>query len=439
MKMVRMLFAALFAVVCAWKLLAADYVPTRVNLTSEPAGASIFVDGQLCGTTPRMFFDLKPGAHLVKYRLTGYIEKDFLLEVSAAAPVDHNEVLEEERGLLIIKTDPEGCNIKVDGLSVGESPRLLTTLTTKDTHRIVLSKAGYQSQTVSVKFNGREPLVREEKLILDSGVVDFVTDPPGAEVMVNGIVRGRTPLVVNNIPKGSTIIKFRMDGFKEVTRELRMNAGDRETLSVALTGLPGTLHLLSIPADASFYVNGVARGRSPLSIPGLEPGDYQVRCEKEGYETISRVITIRNGASAREEFKLSNVMGRIELRTSPAEAEVLLDGCVVGSTRAVGAETVSAILLIENVMEGEHTLVVRKDGYKDISGTIRVEAKETAHPRVIYLKRAFIPNVEVTTVNETIRGVFKNQNESTLVIETKPGLEYPIPRQFIRKIQWLDR
>lgn len=424
---------------CAAVAFAQEVVQTRVNLTSEPSGATIFVDGRPCGTTPRMFFDLTPGSHLVKYALSGYVEKDFLLEVRTASPTEHHEILEEEKGLLLLKTDPAGCSIRIDGIAAGETPRFISQLAAKDTHRIVLSKAGYQSQTIVVKFNGREPLVREEKLVLDSGVVNCVTDPAGAEVMVNGIVRGTTPLLVRNIPKGTAVIKFRLAGYKEETREIRMNAGDQQTLSVPLAGLPGTLHLISIPADASFYVNGEARGRGPLSIPALAPGDYSVRCEKEGYATMTRVVTIRNGVAAREEFRLSNVMGRIELKTSPAGAEILLDGHSVGRTRAVGAEETSAVLPVENVMEGEHTIIARKDGYKEVTGTVRVEAKATAQPRTIVLKRAFVPNIEVTTVNETIRGVFKSQSESTIVIETKPGLEYPIPRQFIRKVNYLPK
>ena len=68
---------------CAAVAFAQEVVQTRVNLTSEPSGATIFVDGRPCGTTPRMFFDLTPGSHLVKYALSGYVEKDFLLVLLA--------------------------------------------------------------------------------------------------------------------------------------------------------------------------------------------------------------------------------------------------------------------------------------------------------------------------------------------------------------------
>lgn len=416
--------------------LAKSGAPSRVNLTSEPSGATVFVDGANRGTTPLMLFDLEPGRHHLKYRMAGCTDGDVFLTTHEGQVVDHNEVLEEERGLLLLKTDPEGCNIKVDGVSVGETPRFIGNLTVRDTHSIRLSKAGYQDQTISVKFNGREPLVREEKLVLDSGVLDVVTDPAGAEVTVNGIGRGKTPVLVRDIPKGTIAVKLVLEGYREETREIRMNAGEQQTLSVSLTGLPGTLHLLSDPTDASFYVNDEARGRAPLSIPGLKPGDYVVRCEREGYGTLTRTITIRNGESTREEFKLSNVMGRIEVRTLPVGADVYLDGRKVGVTKGTGGpDELSDVFPIERVMEGEHQLVLRKEGFQEVSRSVRVESKQTAKHHRVVMKRAFIPNIEVETANGTFRGVFRSQNESTIIIETKPGTDYPIPRSFVRKIK----
>ena len=58
-----------------------------------------------------------------------------------------------------------------------------------------------------------------------------------------------------------------------------------------------------------------------------------------------------------------------------------------------------------------------------------------------YLKKtlysAGIPNIEIETPNGVFRGVFRSQSESTIVIETKPGTDYPIPRSFVRKIKTL--
>ena len=410
----------------------------RVNITSQPTGATVSLDGENRGITPLMLFDIAPGRHHLKYRLAGHVDRDVFISTHDGQVLDHDEVLEEERGLLLLKTDPEGCNIKVDGHSVGETPRFIGNLSVRDAHSIKLSKTGYQDQTISVRFNGREPLVREEKMVLDSGVLNIVTVPAGASVTVNGSERGTTPVLVRDIPKGSIIVKLSLEGYREETREIRVNAGEQQALSVSLVGLPGTIHLLSNPAGASFYVNDEARGRAPVTIPGLKPGDYVIRCEKEGYGALTRTITLGNGETLREEFRLSNVMGRVEVRTIPAGVDVFLDGRKVGMTKGSGDEELSNVFSIENVMEGDHQISLSKDGYQAVARTVHVESQQTAKNHRIVLKRVFQPNVEVETTNGSFRGVFKSQNEKTIIIETKPGTDYPIPRQFIRKINFLQ-
>lgn len=442
MENVRRGFALFLCVLAGSLVFAQERVKSRVSLSSQPEAASVFVDGVNRGSSPLMLFDLQPGRHQVKFRLNGYVEVDDFIITGERAVVEKNVILEEEYGLLLLKTEPAGCLVEIDGRSARRvTPCFVEDLTTKDIHIVKLSKQGYREKIITVKFNGREPQVREEKLMLDSGVINLISDPAGAQVMVNGIVRGTTPHLERGVPTGTATVKFKLDGFKEEVRELRMNAGEQQTLSVTLAGLPGTLHLLSTPTSASFYVNDEARGRGPLTIPGLKPGDYTVRCEAEGYATMTRVITIGNGLSVREEFRLSNTMGKIDVRTVPAGAEICLDGRRIGLTRSSGGDDSepSDLFTIDNLMEGEHTVTIRRGGFLEAVRTVQVAAKETAHLGRVALRRAFIPNIEVTTANGVFRGVFKSQNAETIIIETKPGTDYPIPRQFVRKVEYLTK
>ncbi len=409
----------------------------RVSVMTHPKGATLSFDGEVRGQTPLMLFDVKPGCHHLNFTLPGYREKDVFVKTDEGQVVDFAETLEEETGLLLLKTDPEGCKIRIDGVDVGETPRFIGNLTVKEAHTIQLSKLGYQDQKISVRFQGREVVVREEKMVLDSGSLEIKSEPAGASVIVNGVKRGVTPLALSGIPKGTAVVKIEQDGYKDETREIRMNAGEKETLFLSLVALPGTLHLLSQPSGASFYVNGEPRGTAPLTIANLKPGTYEVRCEKEGFGVVEKTITLENGGSVREEFVLSNVMGRIEVRTLPGGADVYLDGKKVGVTKAVGEDEISAVFPIENVMEGEHQLVVRKEGYLDVSRTVRVQSKKTAKHHRVTLKRAFIPNVEVETFDGVMRGVFKSQDDQTIVIEIKPGTTYPIPRNIVKKVDFL--
>lgn len=419
-------------------LFAADPVQPRVNITSQPAGATVIVDGQDRGTTPITLFDIEPGRHHLKYRLMGYVEKDRFFNTNEGPFIERNEVLVEEKGILLLQSEPSDCNIQIDGIDAGRTPRLITHLSSKDAYTIKLSKPGYQDQTLLVKFNGRKPLVRKEKLMLASGILNISSEPAGAEVMVNGIVRGNTPIRVEGVPKGRAIVKFRLNGFADEVRDLAVNAGDIQNLPVVMKGLPGTLHLVSVPEGARFYVNDEARGVGPLVLPGLMPGQYTVRAELDGFGTMTKTISVDNGAATREEFKLSNVMGRLEVRTCPAGAQVIFDGNVLGVTSTRGPEeNFSDVFPIEGVMEGEHTLVVRKDGYSESTRHPKIRSSKTSVANV-RMKRIFVPDVEIVTSRGSYRGVLVSKTQEAVVIEVSLGITRSFPVSEIRKMNFLS-
>ena len=420
---------------------AQENVQTRVSLTSQPAGATVIVDGMDRGTTPVTLFDLAPGAHHVKYRLAGYTEADRFVDTRREGPfIEKNVVLQEEKGLLLLKTEPSGANIAIDGVTIGQTPRLVTHLAAKDTYNVRLRKAGYQEQLIQVRFDGRRPLVREETLVLASGTINVLSDPAGAEVTVNGIVRGTTPILVREVPRGRAVVKFRLDGFDDEVRELAINAGDVQTLSVPLRGQPGTLRLSSVPEGARFYVNDEPRGRGPLAIPGLKPGEYVIRAEMDGYGTLTKTVTIENGESASEEFRLSNVMGRLEVRTCPVGAQVWLDGRLVGMTKSKDPNAeFSDILAIENVLEGEHTLVAKKEGYSDLTRHPKIKNSQTSKHHHMRLSRIFTPDIEIVTARGTYTGVLVANTADSIVIEVKMGITQSFAREEIRKITFLNK
>lgn len=434
-------FAAFaFSAALAFSLFAdGGKIATRVNVTSHPSGASVIIDGVDRGVTPVTVFDLAPGRHHLKFRMAGYVERNRFFTVGEEPVVERNEVMTEEKGILLLKSEPAGCSVVAGGITLGTTPLLVTSLPVKDVHDITLKKTGYQDQVLRVKFDGRVPQVREEKLALASGIVHVMSEPAGAEVFVNGISRGKSPVKVVGVPKGRALVKFRLEGFEDEVRELAVAAGDEQTLSAVLKGLPGTMHLVSVPEGARFYINGDPRGKGPLAVAGLEPGEYRVRAELEGFGTLEKTLSLANGASLREEFRLSNVMGRVEVRTDPPGAQISFDSRIAGTTLANGEGAgFSRVLAIENVLEGEHTLVIRKDGYAEAVRRVKVENSTTAAVGV-RLRRVFTPDVEIFTARGSHKGVLVTEETTpeSVVMEVSPGITRSFPRAEIRKINIL--
>ena len=422
----------------AGTVLAEVSAPTRIDISSQPSGASVIIDGSDRGLTPLTLFDLKPGLHHLKYRLAGYAEVDGFCNLEMNIPAQHSAVLETVKGILLLQSEPSECNITIDGISIGTTPRLVTTLEAKDVHHVVLEKAGFRPSEFDIKFNGRKPVVRKEKMLLDAGILEISTDPAGAEVMVNGVSRGRSPVIVHDVPKGDATIKVSKDGFEDVTREVKIVAGDRLPLTIPLKGLPGTLFLSSVPDGARFYVNDEFRGISPVTLNNLKPGVYDVRAELKGYGTDTKSVEVGNGASPRVEFRLSNVMGRIEVVSFPVGAKVYIDGRLLGTTKSSDPNAAkSDPFPIENVLEGEHVIKLEADGYSTVVKHPTVKNSQTEQVAV-KMKRFFKPDVVLRTSSGDIKGRFIRNTGDYIEIEVGLGVTKSIPKMNVRKMEFIE-
>ena len=413
--------------------------PTRLDINAQPEGAQVFVDGKLRGAAPCQIFDLAPGEHLVHVAAPSCKPADEFVRLGAGAYVQKSFALTPEKGLVLIKTTPSGADVKYNGVSLGTTPLLVTTLPSGQPHMFELALNGYQTRRIDVVPEGRTPVVREENLALDSGTVDCKTEPPGATVLVNGVERGTTPVVLSHIPKGLAAITVKLAGYREETRELRLTPGDRQTLALALKALPARLNVVSSPEQARVFLDDDYQGKTPVTITSVAPGTHKIRVELPGHAPVTRTVTLANGTEGTEEFKMASVLGRLEISTKPAGAKILLDGKAVGSTKPQGDAPRSQILAIENVPAGEHSVMVHLSGYQDAARKITVKANGTEQA-YFTLSRIFTPNTEIETIRGIYRGVFvKKDFFGAVTLEMSPGVEQTFKAEDIRKMKTLEK
>ena len=415
-------------------------LPTRLDVNVQPEGAQVFVDGKLRGAAPCQIFDLAPGEHLLHMTAPSCRPADEFVSLEPGAYVQKSFSLPPEKGLILLKTTPTGADVKYNGVSLGTTPLLVTTLPSGRTHVFELALNGYQTRRIDVVLEGRTPIVREENLALDSGTVDCKTDPPGATVLVNGVERGTTPVVLSHIPKGLAAITVKLAGYREETRELRLTPGDRQTLALTLKALPARLNVVSAPEQARVFLDDDYQGKTPVTITSVAPGTHKIRVELPGHAPITRTVTLANGAEGTEEFKMSSVLGRLEVSTKPAGAKILLDGKAVGSTKPQGGNAPrSQILAIENVPAGEHSVMAHLNGYQDVARKITVKANGTEQA-YFTLSRIFTPDTEIETIRGIYRGVFiKKDFFGAITLEMSPGVEQTFKAEDIRKMRTIEK
>ncbi len=433
--------AAIFTLLLSFSLFAEVPQLARIDIDSSPSGAIVFVDGDLKGATPLTLTDLKPERkHHLRLEADGYVAHDSVFTpVSGLNDSRYVELL-AMKGILLVTSEPEGAGIFLNGYSLGETPRLIASLDVKSVHNLVLKKVGYLDSMVEVKFSGRKPLHHNVKMVLNSGVAHVKSEPEGAEVILNGISRGVTPVTVSDIPNGRLSLVLKKGGYKTVSREISINAGDTQNLYIKMDALPGTLNLTSVPAGARFYIDGSPRGVGPLRLADLEPErNYTVRAELEGHAPLERGVFVGNGESVNEEFRLVSNLGKLEVVTWPAGATVEVDGKKVGATKpgAIDGEWSSA-LIIPNLKAGEHSVRITCYSHAEVVKYPVLEASRTV-PVKVRLRYVFTPNFRVKTATDTIDGILKAQNPRFITIETKPGVERTIQRENIRSYEYIDR
>lgn len=434
-------FLILLSSLAAFSVSAEEEAPRHavVNFSSSPEGAQVFINGESKNRTPFRIADMTPGkTYHVRMELDDHEPYDAVFTPLEGYNEPVYAKLNPLKGILLVTSEPDSAEITLNGYSLGETPRLITTLPTKDFYTLVLKKTGYLDGKIEVRFNGRRPLVRNVKLVLNSGVANIRSDPEGAEVVLNGISRGVTPVVVSEIPNGRMSLVLKKRGYRTVTQEIAINAGDKPNLHYALEPLPGRMNLTSVPAGARFYINGEPRGNGPVSLRDVRPGTYEVKVEMDGFDTVTRDITVGNGAVVNEEFRLASNLAKLEICTKPSGVTVEVDGRKYGKTKGTGDPTMwSESLIIPDLKAGEHTIRLSGRGFAEVvkHPVLRVSATT---PLKIPMTTVFTPDVRIRTSTETIDGVMRNSTGTYITLEVKRGVERTIQKENIRDIQYLD-
>jgi hypothetical protein len=137
-----------------------------------------------------------------------------------------------------------------------------------------------------------------------------------------------------------------------------------ETVAQTVT----TLNVAVLPATARISVDDI-----PVTVTGplrVTLGDHVVAAEQRGYAGAKQTITAVAGTPVTATLSLERMSAVVNILTSPADVEVMMDGKSLGKTLAgppapefgeavtragVPAPTVSAALVVGDVMPGTHT------------------------------------------------------------------------------------
>lgn len=205
------------------------------------------------------------------------------------------------------------------------------------------------------------------------GTLEVSSIPSGAEVYVDGVDMGISPLV-KHLSAGSHTILLSLSGYNDYSTTVTMTNGVTIQLPVTLTksshdqSTTGSLRITTTPDGAAVSIDGGSQGITPVTVSGLAAGSHTVRLTKAGYPDYQQTITIPSGQITPLHIELPEGTGSLSVSSFPAGASVNLDGGDKGITP----------ITIPQVKAGLHTLILIKTGYQDYSTTVTVTDSSTA-------------------------------------------------------------
>ena len=134
--------------------------------------------------------------------------------------------------------------------------------------------------------------------------------------------------------------------------------------------VPGRVAIDSTPEGAQVQIDGKSDPAwvTPYTMAGLAPGQHTVAVAKAGYITDTRTIDVASGNKALVAIHLTPLMATLSVNSSPAGANVYVDG------KDSGKVTPAQLSLDK----GAHTILLRKAGYLDETASSQLVQGEIA-------------------------------------------------------------
>ena len=265
-----------------------------VEIKSDPKGASVYLDGRvLDGVTPLRAEKISSGEHsilLVKGGFSG----------GGRAVIRPHEVfraeysLTKQKGTLEVSSEPQEADFFLDGSYQGKTPVVINDIFAGK-HELRITKKWFLDYEGEIEVKPRDTARISPKLVQVGGIyVD--AGAKGAEVEIDGEMKGLSPIEIEDITPGPHRLKLSKYGYRTAEEEIQVEPGKitrRENIKLEI--ITGNLSLKSRPAGAAVLINGIKVGVTPLGSAPVQIGEHELIIQYPGFQEFSRKLSIEEG------------------------------------------------------------------------------------------------------------------------------------------------
>ena len=258
-------------------------------------------------------------------------------------------------GQVRVNTDPSGAVVAVDGDVREAAPTLISGLPPGE-HLLCAAKAGYREARRTITLAPGQRMAVDLALEPLVGLVLLQSSPTGAEVRIDGADRGRTPLLITDIPLGKYRLTFSGQGCVPKDVELQVANRTPILLSVPLTTDSANLVLDSTPSGADVTMDGVSRGTTPCTLERIPSGAHKLEVNLAGYEPFVRDLSLAAAQSETLKAALKPIPAHLTVVSVPPGARVYFNEQFRGQSPVTVEQLDPAAYVVRSELAGYETL-----------------------------------------------------------------------------------
>ena len=325
--------------------------PAPVELTAEPTPAGIALEPIAAAVEPKpIAAELKPFVFPSEPPAVAAVDEDTPGDVSQKpGDVPHQSsdaVHRPSDALLVPLAGPVGTHDPVASIDGDDWTAMEPEAPARSRMPIAIAAAALIAIVAGGAYVAKRSFAAPKAVVQTTGVLTVASNPVGAKVFVDNVEHGATPLTLT-LAAGSHIVELRGAG-EPRTLPVTITAGVQTSQYIELpttaTSTVGALQVRTEPAGAQVSVDGVARGKSPVLVENLAPGDHAVTLQGDfgtmeqtvavqAATTASLVVPLSMTSTAAAATESSGPSGWVSL-AAPAEVQLFENKKLIGTSRS---------------------------------------------------------------------------------------------------------
>ena len=267
-----------------------------------------------------------------------------------------------------IHTEPPGAQVFLGAELLGRSPI--------DRRRVPVGRnvlraelGGFHEQRDSVELQVDMPFEKNIVLLRQTGSLAVRSDPPGAEIIVNGEATGRrTPSVIRDLAVNRAhSVSLRLKGYADFNRPaVEIVEDSTVTLEYSFSQLTTPLTITTTPGG-EVLMDGRSVGTSPYTVQSVSYGSHKIEVRREGYAPFVTTIDVSAENNLVQGDLVKLAPGWILFQIEPW-ADIHVDGALKSQGKPY---------LLIPADAGKHEIRLRHPSYPEVQETVTVTPNDT--------------------------------------------------------------